>query len=110
MKILSVNAGSSSLKFQLYEMPEEKVLISGVVERIGIENSFYTVKINGEKVAIYKDTNGKEHIVYNRCPHMKCGIVFNEVENTWDCLCHGSRFDLDGKCIEGPSNYDISFK
>ena len=47
MKILSVNAGSSSLKFQLYEMPEEKVLISGVFERIGIENSFYTVKING---------------------------------------------------------------
>ena len=42
MKILSVNAGSSSLKFQLYEMPEEKVLISGVMERIGMENSFYT--------------------------------------------------------------------
>ena len=50
MKILSVNAGSSSLKFQMYEMPEEKVLISGVFERIGIENSFYTIKLNGEKI------------------------------------------------------------
>ncbi len=50
MKILSVNCGSSSLKFQMYEMPEEKVLISGNFERIGIEGSFYTVKINGEKV------------------------------------------------------------
>ena len=50
MKILSVNAGSSSLKFQLYEMPEEKVLISGLMERIGIGNSFYTIKINGEKI------------------------------------------------------------
>lgn len=49
MKILSVNTGSSSLKFQLYEMPEEKVLISGVFERIGIGESFYTIKINGEK-------------------------------------------------------------
>ena len=49
MKILSVNAGSSSLKFQLYEMPEENVLISGVFERIGIDNSFYTIKLNGEK-------------------------------------------------------------
>ena len=49
MKILAVNAGSSSLKFQMYEMPEEKVLISGVFERIGIDNSFYTIKINGEK-------------------------------------------------------------
>ncbi len=50
MKILSVNAGSSSLKFQMYEMPEETVLISGVFERIGIENSFYTIKVNGEKI------------------------------------------------------------
>lgn len=50
MKILSVNAGSSSLKFQMYEMPEEKVLISGVFERIGLENSFYTIKLNGEKI------------------------------------------------------------
>lgn len=50
MKILSVNAGSSSLKFQCYEMPEEKVLISGVFERIGIEGSFYTIKFNGEKI------------------------------------------------------------
>lgn len=50
MKILSVNAGSSSLKFQMYEMPEERVLISGVFERIGIDNSLYTIKINGEKI------------------------------------------------------------
>ncbi len=49
MKVLSVNCGSSSLKFQMYEMPEEKVLISGNFERIGIEGSFYTVKFNGEK-------------------------------------------------------------
>ena len=50
MKVLSINAGSSSLKFQLYEMPEEKVLISGVFERIGINDSFYTIKLNGEKL------------------------------------------------------------
>ena len=50
MKILSVNCGSSSLKFQMYEMPEEKVLISGVFERIGIDAPFYTIKINGEKI------------------------------------------------------------
>ena len=67
-------------------------------------------KMNGKSVAIYRDSKGKEHIVLNKCPHMKCGLVFNEVEMTWDCLCHGSRFTLDGKCIEGPSNYDIGFK
>lgn len=66
-------------------------------------------KIDGEKVAIYKDEDG-EHIVLNKCPHMKCGLVFNPVEKTWDCLCHGSRFTIDGDCIEGPSNFDIRFK
>ena len=50
MKILSVNAGSSSLKFQLIEMPEEKELINGYFEKIGLSDSFYSIKINGEKV------------------------------------------------------------
>ena len=59
MKILSVNAGSSSLKFQMYEMPEEKVLISGVFERIGLENSFYTIKKDGEKIK--KEKNLSNH-------------------------------------------------
>ncbi|MGN0992741.1 MAG: FAD-dependent oxidoreductase, partial [Bacilli bacterium] len=66
-------------------------------------------KRDGKEVAIYIDENKKEHIVYNKCPHLKCSLIFNEVEKTWDCPCHGSRFDLDGKCIEGPSNYDISY-
>lgn len=50
MKILSVNAGSSSLKFTLYELPENKVLISGYFEKIGISDSFYNIKFNGEKI------------------------------------------------------------
>lgn len=49
MKILSVNCGSSSLKFQMYEMPNKKVLISGRFERIGIDNSFYSINVNGDK-------------------------------------------------------------
>ena len=49
MKILAVNCGSSSLKFKMYEMPEENVLISGLFERIGEKMSEYTIKINGEK-------------------------------------------------------------
>lgn len=70
MKILSVNAGSSSLKFQMYEMPEEKVLISGVFERIGIENSFYTIKLNGEKIK-------KEAVLNNHTDAVK--ILTNEL-------------------------------
>ena len=50
MKFLCVNAGSSSLKFQLFEMPEEKVIISGYIEKIGLEDSFWNTKVNGEKI------------------------------------------------------------
>lgn len=50
MKILSVNAGSSSLKFTLFEMKDESIIVSGVFERIGLDNSFYTIKLNGEKI------------------------------------------------------------
>ena len=70
MKILSVNAGSSSLKFQMYEMPEETVLISGVFERIGIDNSFYTIKLNGEKIK-------KEAVLNNHTDAVK--ILTNEL-------------------------------
>ena len=59
MKILSVNCGSSSLKFQMYEMPNKDVLISGRFERIGIGNSFYSININGNKKTI--ETNLDNH-------------------------------------------------
>ena len=67
-------------------------------------------KRNGKDIAIYIDSEKCEHIVYNLCPHLKCGLLFNEIEHTWDCPCHGSRFTIDGKCIVGPSNYDITYK
>ena len=86
-----------------------KAILKSTKENVNNSKVIYK-KIKGKKVAIYLDHNGKEHIVLNKCPHMKCGLVFNEIEMTWDCLCHGSRFTIDGKCIEGPSNFDIQFK
>ena len=55
MKIMSINAGSSSLKFSLFDMNDESVIISGVFERIGIEGGTYTLKFNGEKVKVEVD-------------------------------------------------------
>ncbi len=72
-------------------------------------NVFFTNK-NGKNIAVYIDENNTKHMVYNLCPHLKCSLIFNEVEKTWDCPCHGSRFDIDGKCISGPSNKDIGYK
>ena len=67
-------------------------------------------KENGKSLACYTDNNNENHVVINKCPHLGCGLNFNEVELTWDCPCHSSRFDINGKCIKGPSNYDISYK
>ena len=50
MKIIAINSGSSSLKFQLFDMNEEKVIVSGIFERIGVEDSSYTFKYNGDKI------------------------------------------------------------
>ena len=57
MKIISINAGSSSLKFSLFNMDDESVIASGTFERIGIDNSFYTIKFNGEKNTVHVPLN-----------------------------------------------------
>ena len=87
---------------------------SFICTKINKNKSWYNKDVkfevrNGKNVAIYNDGK-KEHIVYSTCPHMGCTLLFNEFEKTWDCPCHASRFNLDGKCIKGPSNYDISYK
>lgn len=75
---------------------------------------WYSPKISfctkqGKSLAIYVDEKGKKHIIYNKCPHLGCSLIFNEVEKTWDCPCHSSRFTIDGVCIKGPSVKDISY-
>ena len=65
------------------------------------------VKIKGIIYGIYTDLEGKDHKVKLICPHMKCSLVFNKEELTWDCPCHGSRFDIDGNIIETPSIKNI---
>ena len=71
------------------------------------ENKVKITNLNGKKVGIYIDNKGKKHIVSNTCPHMKCSLIFNKKEKTWDCPCHASRFDIDGNVIFGPSVYNI---
>lgn len=65
------------------------------------------LKINGIDCGVYIDQDGKRHIVRNLCPHLKCKLVFNSLEETWDCPCHGSRFSIDGDVLEGPATYSI---
>jgi len=61
------------------------------------------VMLGAKKRAVYKDENGNLHVLRAYCPHLKCLLTFNKVDKTWDCPCHGSRFDIDGNIISEPA-------
>jgi glycine/D-amino acid oxidase-like deaminating enzyme/nitrite reductase/ring-hydroxylating ferredoxin subunit len=56
-----------------------------------------------EKVAVYRDAAGTAHNVSAVCPHLGCVVAWNAAETSWDCPCHGSRFDTEGKILHGPA-------
>ena len=61
------------------------------------------VEINGQKIGIYKDEKGEIYKVNPVCKHLGCELSWNNLEKTWDCPCHGSRYDYKGNLIYGPS-------
>ena len=68
------------------------------------------IEINGEKTGVYKDENGEIHTVDIRCPHLGCQLEWNHDEKSWDCPCHGSRFDFRGNLINNPAQINITIK
>jgi glycine/D-amino acid oxidase-like deaminating enzyme/nitrite reductase/ring-hydroxylating ferredoxin subunit len=60
------------------------------------------------KIAVYRDLDGGLHETSATCPHLGCIVHWNSSEKTWDCPCHGSRFDCRGKVINGPANKDLA--
>ncbi len=65
------------------------------------------LKINGTSVGIYKDKEGKLFAVSPTCTHLGCLLTWNNLDKTWDCPCHGSRFDFNGKNIYDPAFKDL---
>jgi glycine/D-amino acid oxidase-like deaminating enzyme/nitrite reductase/ring-hydroxylating ferredoxin subunit len=61
------------------------------------------LKVDGKNVAGFRDELGALHAVSAVCTHMGCLVGWNETDRTWDCPCHGSRFDLSGEVIHGPA-------
>ncbi len=61
------------------------------------------MSLKGEKLAIYMSHAGELSVLSAVCPHMKCLVHWNGAETSWDCPCHGSRFDIHGEVIEGPA-------
>src|SRR5436309_328460 len=76
---------------------EEIKFGSGAVMRRGLR-----------KVAVYRDEVGKAFEMSATCPHLGCIVHWNEAEKSWDCPCHGSRFDPSGRVINGPANTPLA--
>jgi glycine/D-amino acid oxidase-like deaminating enzyme/nitrite reductase/ring-hydroxylating ferredoxin subunit len=60
------------------------------------------------RYAVHRSTDGTLHVCDAVCPHLGCVVRWNGAESTWDCPCHGSRFDPKGKVVNGPANRDLS--
>ncbi len=102
MKILSINAGSSSLKFTMFDMPEEKVIVSGLFEKIGLSSGMYTIKLNGEKIKKEEvlDTHTKAvKILLDELINLKVISSYDEIEGVGHRLVHGGSKFADSVLI-----------
>ena len=65
------------------------------------------VEVDGKKVGVYRNEEGKTYVVKPYCTHLGCELSWNNLDKTWDCPCHGSRFTFEGKSIYDPSIKDL---
>ena len=110
MKFLCVNAGSSSLKFQLFEMPEEKVIISGYIEKIGFEDSFWNTKINGEKIRgekYLKNHTEAVQVMLDELIKHKAVESLDEIKGVGHRVLHGGEKYSDSVLIDDQVVQDI---
>ena len=66
--------------------------------------------VDGEKVAAFRDDDGGLHCVSATCTHLGCLVSFNTAERSWDCPCHGSRFDAEGAVLTGPATEPLKLR
>ncbi|RYE58699.1 MAG: hypothetical protein EOP48_02970 [Sphingobacteriales bacterium] len=66
------------------------------------------VDFNDQKLAVYKDEEGKTTVLDPVCTHAGCIVNFNPVEKSWDCPCHGGRYDLNGNVLCGPPKKNLA--
>lgn len=99
--------------FESFVKENADVLAQFIGKRIGIEKisglselapgEGRLVKYEGEKLAVYKDESGKVYALNPVCTHAKCVVGWNSAEKSWDCPCHGARYDLNGQVLTGPA-------
>lgn len=65
------------------------------------------LQVGSKKIAAFRDDEGTLHTMSPVCRHMRCIVGWNAAEKTWDCPCHGSRYDATGHVIHGPAKSDL---
>ncbi|PQD94629.1 acetate kinase [Pradoshia eiseniae] len=101
-KIIAINAGSSSLKFQLFEMPEEKVITKGIVERIGLADSIFSITVDGEKKTIVTDIPDHSvavNLLLEKLTEHKIINSLDEIEGIGHRVVHGGEIFTDSAVI-----------
>lgn len=66
------------------------------------------VEVDGQKIAAYRDDDGGIHVLSPVCTHAACIVNWNSEEKTWDCPCHGARYDIDGNVLTGPATRNLT--
>lgn len=99
---------ASAKKFVIENANVAKQLITGKIKNlpddIDIKNGHgKALEIDGHKVGAYRDAEGKLFIVDTTCSHLGCELKWNSAEASWDCPCHGSRFNYKGEILNGPA-------
>ena len=95
LKQTAYSLGINKLKMPEYKFQDLNKDSGGVVE------------YKNKKLGVYKDKNGKVFVVKPYCKHLGCELSWNNLEKTWDCPCHGSRYDYTGKLITEPATEDL---
>lgn len=101
-KVIAINAGSSSLKFQLFEMPSEKVITKGVFERIGLDDSIFNITVNGNKVTEVIDIPDHSFavkILLNKLTNLRIIKSYNEIKGVGHRVVHGGEEFSDSVLI-----------
>ncbi|MBT2620103.1 FAD-dependent oxidoreductase [Chryseobacterium sp. ISL-6] len=92
----------------VFDFVKDKLFVEKINSLTELNNGeAKVVKFDGESYAVYKETNGKIHLLKSTCPHAKCEVRWNSAEISWDCPCHGSRFNVNGKMLTGPTVKDL---
>ena len=109
-KVMAVNAGSSSLKFKLFQMPEEKVLTDGVVERIGMDDAIFTIRVNGEKISHVepiKDHQQAVNMLLDALVDYKIVNKLDEIDAVGHRVLHGGEKYADSAVVTPEVAQDI---